>query len=177
MKVAFVIGHHKFSKGAKSYYLNKKEYDLFWGMRDRLEHMGDVYRHNPLVRGYNNRQSVMAKKTKNYDLVYELHFNSFNGLTKGCEALYHNKSEYGKLLSEHFCDTYTNIIGSKNRGNKALYDIDRGYGFVSKQKPVAIILEPFFGDNKEDSMLFDENIFLLSIEKNIDYYTFLLSKE
>jgi N-acetylmuramoyl-L-alanine amidase len=171
MRVAIVIGHHMFAKGVFSRWFGKSEFDFFWSMKEDFKKMGfDVYRHNPLIPSYTMRQRVMAKKTRSYDLVIELHFNASNGKAKGCECLYYFNSYEGEKLSQFLCNTYSMLTGCFNRGAKPLYSKDRGYGFVSSQKPTAVLFEPFFGDNDMDCIRFNKDKFLLSLEKTIDYY-------
>ena len=171
LKVAIVIGHTKLSKGAYSEYFGKYEYDFYKQYKNRFQEIGDVYTHNPLIPSYTKRQKNTAKKTKDYDLVFELHFNKFDGNAKGCEACYYYKSKYGKLLADKFTDTYTRLTGSKKRHSKPLKDkSDRGFGFVYYQKPIAVLPEPVFGDNKEDCLKFNIEMLLNSISQTIDYY-------
>ena len=89
-RIAFVLGHTLFKKGAYSKILGLSEFDFWWQYKEELEELGDVYRHNPLIPSYKVRQRIMAKKTKDYDLVFELHFNMFNGNAKGAEACCYN---------------------------------------------------------------------------------------
>ena len=113
----------------------------------------------------------MANKTRDYDLVFELHFNAANTKAKGCEALYYHRNETARKICFAFCDKYTELTGAKNRGTKALNDAnDRGFGFVYYQKPTAIILEPFFGDNTEDCNLFNIDLFIDAIKYSIDNF-------
>ncbi|MCM8906825.1 N-acetylmuramoyl-L-alanine amidase [Tenacibaculum finnmarkense] len=168
MKVAFVIGHTKLKKGAYSDFLKKSEYDFYKGFVCELEEIGDVFEHNYLNTGYNNRQRKTAIKTKDYDVVFELHFNKFNTKANGCEALYYLSNDKSRQIAKVFCDTYSKLTRSENRGVKSLYcKKQRGYGFVKHQKTNAIILEPFFGDNKEDCSKFEINNLIKAIKKSL----------
>lgn len=178
LKIAIVIGHTKLRKGSYSKYSGKHEYDFYKQYKDRFQELGDVYTHNPLIPSYTKRQKNTAKKTKDYDLVFELHFNKFDGNAKGCETCYYYKSKYGKQLSDKFTNTYTSLTGSKKRHSKPLKPKyvngkekdDRGFGFVYYQKPIAVLLEPFFGDNQEDYLNFNIEMLLNSISETIEYY-------
>ena len=164
MKTAFIIGHTPYSKGAFSNYFNDYEFNFWSSFIPKFEDIGDVFIHDNKL-GYTSRQKEMAKKTRNYDLVLELHFNAANELANGCEALYYYRNEKSRKLCEVFCSDFTQRTGIKNRGAKRLVDAsDRGYGFVYNQKPAAIILEPFFGDNKKDCNLFAIDDFLSSVK-------------
>lgn len=168
MNIAFVIGHDGLRKGAYSDYLGKYEFDFYKEFIPKLENHGDVFIHNKFKFGYTARQRDTAKKTKNYDLVFELHFNAANGSANGCEALYYYKNKEAKSICEKFCKEYTSLTGTRNRGAKPLKDTtQRGFGFVFNQVPTAIILEPFFGDNKQDSLSFDISTLLRSVNNAI----------
>jgi hypothetical protein len=64
-KVAIVVGHHKWSKGAKSPFL-PSEWDLMGEIARELKDVADVFYHNPNIKGYTARQKAMAKRTKQY---------------------------------------------------------------------------------------------------------------
>lgn len=171
-KVAIIIGHTKFSQGAYSKTFRKTEYKFYKDMQPRLQLLGDVFTHNAFIPSYTKRQIHTALKTSGYDVVYELHFNAFNGEAKGVEAKYYYNSLIGNKLADKFCDDYSFLTGANNRGSKGLSDkTQRGFGFVKHQKPVAVLLEPFFGDNPFDCMKFKEELFLNSLDRNIEYYS------
>lgn len=170
MGIAFVIGHTPYSKGAFSKYFNSTEWDLYNSYFDKFKVVGDVFIHDNDL-GYTSRQKEMAKKTREFDIVFEIHFNASNGSANGCEALHYNHNETAQKICNKFCEDYTSQTGAKNRGAKKLSNSgDRGYGFVYYQKPTAIILEPFFGDNIEDCKKFDIDIFLSSIKHAINNF-------
>lgn len=83
-----------------------------------------------------------------YDLVIELHLNAFNGNAKGTEVLYTSSKgkEVAQRVNDQLDDVYT------DRGIK--YN-DRLY-ILNSTKPVAILVEAFFCDNKEDYYKSDE---------------------
>ena len=171
MKIAFVIGHTKLRKGAKSEYLNISEYDLYRKHEYKLKNYGDVFYHNNFTFSYSKRQKETAIKTKDYDLVIELHFNAANGSANGCEALYYYTNTQTRRISDLFCIEYTNITETRNRGSKPLKDTtQRGFGFVFSQKPNAIILEPFFGDNFDDCLSFNISTMLKALNTAISKF-------
>lgn len=168
MKVAFVIGHHKFSKGAFSKWFQRKEYDFWKGFECELKEVGVVFYHNQFIYGYNSRQKAMANKTKIYDIVFEVHFNASNGIGNGCEALYYHTNEKTKEICDKFCFEFSRLSYGNNRGSKPLSnDKQRGFGFLYYQKTNAVILEPFFGDNYTDCSKFEINNFIDAIKKSI----------
>jgi len=153
LKVAVVVGHHKWSKGAKSPYLGS-EWDVMSKVAKGLN--CDVLFHNPDLRGYTARQKAMAKRTKGYEYVFELHFNAATPQANGCEALYWFSNRQGKKIAKRFCDLCEEVFDYRNRGAKPLHSKNqRGYGFLAYTHGTAIILEPFFGSNQKDSLKFD----------------------
>ena len=158
-KIAIVVGHHKFSKGAKSSHL-LSEYDLMSEVAENLKDVADVFYHNPKIGGYNSRQKAMGKKTSKYKIVFELHYNAATPQANGCEALYYFSNNEGKAIAEEFCLLVNSKMGIKNRGAKALHsENQRGFGFVYNMKGTAIILEPFFGTSWKDVTLFDKKMY------------------
>lgn len=168
MKIAFIVGHSKMKKGAFSAYFKRREYDLWKGFECELKELGDVFYHDNIL-FYNIRQKNTAKKTLNYDIVIELHFNAHNTITKGCEVLYMQGNNETRLFAERFCKYYTTLSGTNNRGSKPLFNkTQRGYGFLKHQRPNALILEPFFGDNIEDCFKFSIENFIYSLRKTFN---------
>lgn len=155
MKVAVVIGHTSKEKGAYSKHFEAHEFDFYSKIAEQLEGV-DVFEHNASISGYITRQKATAKKLNagNYDLVIELHFNSFfDDSANGCETLYYFKSKHGKYYAELFSEVLNDYTGIKlrNGGIKALANRgDRGFAAVYYPKAPAILIEPFFGSNKSD---------------------------
>ena len=157
MKIAFVIGHHKKSKGAYSKELNTTEWDFYNKVVESLGNV-DVFYHDETISGYTKRIKNTARKINKYpfDLVIEMHFNSaVNESANGCETLYYygsNKSkEYAYLFSD-IVNEETNIK-SRNGGLKALTNKkDRGFASVYYTKAPTILIEPFFGSNPFDCL-------------------------
>ena len=133
MNIAFVIGHHKKSKGAFSSYLFANEFDFYT----------DVI----------IKETASKLNKFNFDLVIELHFNAATPQANGCETLYYFNSKKGKEFAHIFTDTVCGITGikSRNGGVKALINKkDRGFASVYYPKAPTILIEPFFGTNDDD---------------------------
>ena len=155
-KYAFIIGHTEKDKGAYSEHLKIQEWDIFKNFANAfLTDSGDIFTHNKDISSYTQRQTDTAQKTAQYKYSFELHFNAASPKAQGCEALYYYKNEEARMIAEKYCSLMVQEMGIKSRGAKALRDGDRGFGFVQKQKPTALILEPFFGSNIEDCKNFD----------------------
>ena len=163
MKVAIVIGHTRNGdKGAYSETLEMSEYDYNLKVANKMKEVNpstyDVYTHT--IQGYYERQKSMADKlnSKNYDLVLELHFNAASPAANGTETLYYFNSKKGKGYAETISNDIVDNFGTKIRGAngaKALVNKnDRGFYAVYLPKAPALIVEPFFGSNIEESKKF-----------------------
>lgn len=155
MKIAVVVGHHKKSKGAYSKYFKMREFDFYSKVAELLNDV-DVYFYDENISGYVSRVKALAKELnkKQYDLVIELHFNSFSDpAANGCETLYYFKSKNGKYYARLFSEILNDFTGIKlrNGGLKGLANRnDRGFHAVFQPTAPAILIEPFFGSNKSD---------------------------
>ena len=108
MGIAFVIGHTPYSKGAFSKYFNSSEWDFYNKYFTKINAVGNVFVHDNDL-GYTSRQKEMSKKTRDFDIVFELHFNASNGTAHGCEALHYHLNDTAKKLVKFF----VKIIQSK----------------------------------------------------------------
>jgi len=169
-KIAFVIGHTSKDKGAFSTFLQISEFDLFKEFANKhLSGVGDIFLHDETITSYTQRQADTATKTTEYEYVFELHFNAATPAAEGCEALFYTGNTKAKKIAEKFCSLMVHFLDMKNRGAKALNASDRGFGFVSKQKPTALILEPFFGSNEDDCRNFKQEKYKKVIFELINY--------
>lgn len=79
------------------------------------------------------------------------------GAARGTEVLYDADPASGKELAEDVYDEVCRLFartGKQKRGVKLLDDAqDRGYASLKAVKIPAVIVEPAFGDNKEDALL------------------------
>lgn len=83
----------------------------------------------------------------NYDLIIELHLNAFDGSGKGTEVLY--ASSNGEIVAQRIQNKLKTIfVDRKIKRRDNLY-------MLTKTKPVAIIVESFFCDNKNDCNIAD----------------------
>ena len=169
MKVAFIIGHNEKDKGFYSEHLNSTEWDLYNSMRSSLECIGEVYIHDSSINSYTQRCIDISNRIGDkYDLVIALHFNAFNTVANGCEAFYWYSNKDGQKYAQRFVKGYCMLTGTRPRGAKAYNfnskgELPRGAGEVYYPKNTAILLEPFFGDNKEDCERFCVDKFLQAI--------------
>ena len=148
-KIAIVVGHDSIEQGAFSNLLKKSEFAYYSEVVKLLPF--DIY-YRSTKGGYKSKMEELAKQIngKGYTLVIELHFNSFNGVANGSEALYFIGSNIGKRYSEILAEGVAKEYGSTRRGAKAISQTnDRGYWFMKLMDPPAVIYEPFFADNVE----------------------------
>lgn len=155
-KIAIIVGHCKKEPGAYHKTVGS-EFEYNSKVAEYLKDIADIFYYDNFDKGYETTIKLdMYPKTKNYDLVLELHFNSFNKEANGCEALYFHKNELGKKIGQQFCILMNRQFGSYIRGAKPLSsNKQRGYACVAFQKPTTLILEPFFCTGKEN-INFDE---------------------
>ena len=84
------------------------------------------------------------------DLSIELHTNASNGNAVGCEAFYYMPNS--KSICEYYCELFCERFKRKNRGAKDIKKNGRGVTNLSllQDIPYSILVEPFFGDNKDE---------------------------
>lgn len=152
MRIAVVIGHEKGRPGAYSGYLQQTEFAYNSRVAPYFAEIdADIY-FRPEGGGYKTQMRKLAQEINaiNYDLVIELHFNSFNRKASGCEVLTYKGNNYTQLLGERICRSISTEYRTENRGVKQIdSEEDRGYWFLHYMRANAMILEPFFGDHEE----------------------------
>lgn len=150
MKPCILIGH---SKGQPGAYIKSIGYEFDYNLEVAfgLKNEVDIFTIDNFNKGYTNTiKKDVYPRTKDYDLVLELHFNSHNSNANGCEALYWHKSNVGKKIAEKFCKLMTEEFGSYSRGAKPISNASqRGYATFAYQKPTVVLLEPFFCTGSE----------------------------
>ena len=175
-KVAVVVGHTAGSKGAQSPYL-PAEYDYNIEVANKLKQYGcnyDVFTHRTYSVGYYNmwRETASKINSQDYDLVIELHYNTASPTAHGTETLHYFNSKKGKQYAQIFSQQISEDFGTKLRGIQGAKPLvnknDRGFYAVYLPKPPALIVEPFFGSNEEESVLFkDTDKYAESLHKAI----------
>lgn len=156
-KIAIVIGHEASSPGAYSPFLEKTEFDYNTQVASALEDVADIYNRPTEGIGYMGKMAKLSRilNPLAYDLVIELHFNSYDKLANkrgiGTEAVIYPGNEKMKSFGEAFCKEISETYNMVNRGVKEASKGGRGWGFLSLLTANTIILEPFFGDEEESS--------------------------
>ena len=149
--IAIVIGHTKMRPGACSPHGVSCEFKFNSEVASHLSCIADIYTYDSYNLGYTSMVKRNAAKLnkKDYKLVLELHYNAASPQANGVEALYYFKNRVGKKIAEKFSLEYSKVFRVKNRGPKALVNkTQRGFAAVYYPKATTLILEPFFGTNK-----------------------------
>lgn len=164
-RVAICVGHSRSNdSGARSVGgMSEWEYNnavaIFLNEKLKMQGIASEVVNSYPFKTYSKSMSWLRERTWGFDCVIELHFNSYSSTAaKGFEYLYCHSSEAGEQLAQEFLDQHsTTIPAQTNRGVKPIQIGDRGWGFVSKTRPPAVICEPFFGSNPGEWVLYDGN--------------------
>lgn len=93
------------------------------------------------------------------DAAVEFHFNSAGPEAEGYEYLYWGSSKRGEKLAQCFLMSHRlEFEKQKSRGVKPLDNTSRGAEFVRRTPCPAVILEPFFGSNVEETELYSQSL-------------------
>lgn len=182
MKLAIVIGHDEKRKGAYGVLpLNKYEYDynsevaemMFRFAMELGIQTSVFYRNKVGIKGCYEKVNDWLKGQ--VGCVIELHFNSFiNNKVRGTETLFDNDPKESIDLAQEIHDSVVAIFnrhGKEDRGKK-LIDLtddhyERGEINFRECKHPMVIVEPFFGSNKEDATL--------GLNKKVEYAAALVT--
>ena len=176
MKTAIIIGHTKLKPGACSPWGLPCEFELNKQIAEAVAEFDlevDVFEHESYKYGYKymTRRTASRINKGDYDLVLELHYNAAHPSAHGAEALYYFRNPKARELALRFSLQMAAKMGYRNRGAKALVnEKDRGFWAVFYPNPTTLILEPFFGTNKDDVSRFDAAIYVSVILNLISYY-------
>jgi len=154
-KVAIIVGHGNGDSGAMGWN-GVSEFDYNSAVAKSLEISDTGKEIKAFYRSASGITGVAASAVKwNPDIVIELHLNAFNGKAKGCEVLCLEgdllSGEKAKSFSKLFCEKFNRVkrrdagvnwIGSSDRGGLSLRSLS--------STSYAILVEPFFIDNKEE---------------------------
>lgn len=162
MKLAIVIGHSKDKKGALATLpLNQYEYDYNTDVAQFMFRFAMNENLNCKIFTRDNIGVVGAYKAvsdwagKDPAVCIELHFNAADTKARGTETLFDNDPldciEFARDIHQRVCSVFKRQ-GKQDRGIK-LVDEGRGAKNLAECKIVGCLIEPFFGDNKEDAAL------------------------
>ena len=158
MKIALVIGHRSESQGAKSV-KRISEYAYWYTWLHLAKHFFPdahqyrVFERNDMDgRGYRERMRKLGKRIDEWgaDIAISFHFNAAQNVkAEGFEVLCTTNTP-SQLYARLMAGIMDEHLYGDNRGIKTVRRSDRGGGFLYGTRAVAILLEPFFGTNRED---------------------------
>ena len=166
MLIALDYGHSKKADdGAygilEEFKVNREYGSLVKKYLEQLGHTVDVVSKDTCI-NKNDALSyrVQMEHKKKYDIYISCHANCFNGTAEGCEVLYYSNT--GKVYAKKVVNEIAKL-GYKNRGAKFR---DNLY-VLKKTNAPAIIIEPFFIDNKSDCNRYNADKLARAIVKGI----------
>lgn len=93
------------------------------------------------------------------NVAVELHFNSAGPFANGHEWLHWHRSTKGQKLASCFNHAFKQEFPeARVRGVKPIDGSDRGGTFLRITRCPAVILEPFFGSNKQETELYTKEM-------------------
>ncbi len=149
MVCALVIGHKHSSPGAVNENSGVSEFEFNDALaRDIEARQSNVIIQRVYRRTYDTLPADINQLNPNFTI--SLHCNAYNKRTRGCEVLYHHRSEVGKQIAELLSDLLSSVLSNRNRGAKPRAVEDRGGYLLRYVKAPCVITEPFFIDNDEE---------------------------
>lgn len=160
MKILLIAGHGQGDPGACAN--GYKEADLVREIAPKLKNKLSAYANVDVFDMNKNMYKFLkagnAFNFKNYDYVFELHFNAGvndtkgNGKTTGTEILVH-PSEKGTTVEKTIVSNIS-ALGFKNRGVKTRSDLQNMNVCKKRQGVSYALLETCFIDDKDDMKLY-----------------------
>ena len=135
------------------------EFEFNSKVAEKLKDVADIYyRPNTLfVSEMSRLRKVVNKINKDYyNLVLELHFNSFSDpRAHGVTALHNITNRYTKRLAGLYCDMVHDEFGIVKRDLIPVTSTrENGGTFILGCEASALLVEPFFGSNSQDACAF-----------------------
>lgn len=159
MKILLISGHGAGDSGAVG--CGYKEADLTRQatniLEGKLEGYGISVSRYPTARDayQDNRNGCLKANFSSFDLIIEVHFNSFNGKAYGTETLYKPSSMY-QLANKATAAIAS--IGFMNRGPKKRTDL-ANMNKCSRLGVPYILIETCFIDSRADMKLYHEKLY------------------
>jgi hypothetical protein len=166
-RLALVVGHEKRAQGATGAHpLGMSEYAYNTRLAAIIETIG-VQRGHTVKTFFRDKVGIEGAYANvarwEPDAAVELHFNAFNGQVRGTETLFSDANddkavmerEFAQLVQSELCRALDRPA-SLDRGikDRPLNRGERGYHNVNQLSWIpSILIEPFFGDNREDATL------------------------
>lgn len=156
-KVALVIGHRASKPGYYSPFLELYEYQFYCELSKELLPYLDEFEVVVYFKdGFSTPYIYEQIQKWNPGVALELHFNAHeNSSAYGTETLCMQGWGYHAMLMQNAIATALKRDKKGDRGFKLLRGGDRGFENVSQLDCATLLLEPFFGSNREDCALFE----------------------
>lgn len=159
MKILLISGHGAGDTGAcgcgyKEADLTRQATNILEG---KLQAYGISVTRYPVARDayQDNRNGALRVNFSSYDLIIEVHFNSFNGKAYGTETLYKPSNMY--QLANKITSAIASI-GFMNRGPKKRTDLANMNKCARLGVPY-VLIETCFIDSKADMKLYHEKLY------------------
>lgn len=155
MKILLISGHTSGYNSCKATGVNEGDLtiELVRRIANRLEGYAEISVY-PYDRDMykDNKNGCLKVNLKDYDYIFEVHFNGFNGKARGTEVLIHSDYKGGISVEKNILAKMV-LLGFTNRGIKYRNDLlnmktclDLGIDYA--------LLETCFFDNVEDMKLY-----------------------
>lgn len=159
MKILLISGHGAGDSGAVG--CGRKEAELTRQATNILD--GKFAAYDVIAERYpvshdayqDNRNGSLATHLTDYDLVIEVHFNSYNGEAHGTEVLY--KPSVMRSLAAKVSDAIADV-GFYDRGAKRREDL-MNMNTCARLGVPYILIETSFIDNRSDMNTYESNIY------------------
>lgn len=158
MKILLISGHTSGYNSCKATGVNEGDLtiELVRRIANRLEGYAEISVY-PYDRDMykDNKNGCLKVNLKDYDYIFEVHFNGFNGKARGTEVLIHSDYKGGISVEKNILAKMV-LLGFTNRGIKYRNDLlnmktclDLGIDYA--------LLETCFYDNVEDMNLYKKD--------------------
>ncbi|MEN0040331.1 MAG: glucosaminidase domain-containing protein [Pseudomonadota bacterium] len=157
-RVAVVVGHNSKAQGAYAVSpLSTSEFDYNNDIADLMVQYAPEY--NCVAKRFNRIASgSYSKEIKRVyaeadawkpTVITELHFNALNSTSHGTETLV-GDFQIAKMIAASAQEEMIETLGLKDRGVKIRSPSERGGRSLHASQNPTILVEPFFGSNKND---------------------------
>lgn len=154
-RIALVVGHNPSAQGADSPYLHTSEFSFNSRVASLLASAGgdglefQVF-HRRALGSYSREIAEVYREVTAFDplLAVELHFNAGGG--NYCCCLAARDSETGGHLAAVLSESISEVLGLRSIGVVRRSASDRGGASLYAAKCPVVLMEPFFGDSKDN---------------------------
>ena len=157
LKLGLIVGHTKMQKGSKmAEPFSRYEYDYNEEVAKAAKKYSEKYPNMEVEVIYRDHVGIHGAyvwaEQLGCDAVIELHFNAFNGKEQGTLTLCTadvSDVEFAHTIHKGLCALFAR--DGDSRGIRAISRNSRGANVHLFPNGVNCLVEPFFGDNKDDA--------------------------